>query len=724
MAGKYVIDAIFNIIDGATAPLHNIGKAADAAGKKSMSASAVFNRDVANAKLNIAQAGVAFKNMGKVAFAATAGAVAAGLAVATKQYIEFDNAVKASGALFKDLDPTAEGFNESLEAIGAKAREVAGVTEFNAVDTAGALSKMAMAGMDSKTSMALLAGTTDLATAAGTDLTTAVDIATDALGAFKLDATAANLQLVSDMMAKTSSTANTSLQDMFEAIKFAGPGFTAAGQGVETLSAAIGTLANAGIKGSSAGTALQAVFTQLSSQAKIDKLAEIGVAVADSEGNFRNLYDILGDIENATADWGAVDRSGFINSIFGVQGAKAVNLLLAQGADALKQYEAQLKDSEGAAAQMAAVMRSSLANQIEVLKSGLTELGFKFVEAFQSRGSQGLQTIIDAVQNFDPTQLIDFLVMAFDQLVKIGGIVGQVIGFIWEFKEIILSVVLAWDVYAASVYAAALKQMVMDAAMKATPIGLVAAAIVLLIGIIMTLVTHWDSVVEVMGKVWEVIKAFGAFLWDNFMNALQAVGDFVMSIVDRFLAFWDAVKLVGQAIGTLAASLWEDFLASLQGAGDFIGDMIDKFGALFGIVGLVAGAIKGVAQNWDYVVQAFQNGGVISGLKSIGLSLLAGILAPIQSLLDMLSHIPGLGHLAGLGADKISELRSNLQSSVEASAVAPVTNRDATMLSREESVSTTNVNVSLDKGLTGTVTGTAPNVTVQRSRSGVFSAAM
>lgn len=105
---------------------------------------------------------------------------------------------------------------------------------------------MAMAGMSAKTSMESLRGTTDLATAAGTDLTTAVDIATDTLGALGMAATDKNLQRVSDAMAKTASTFNTDLQPMFEAITHAGPTFTTAGQSIDTLSASIGVLANGG----------------------------------------------------------------------------------------------------------------------------------------------------------------------------------------------------------------------------------------------------------------------------------------------------------------------------------------------------------------------------------------------------------------------------------------------------------------------------------------------
>lgn len=189
------------------------------------------------------------------------------------------------------------------------------MTEFNAVDTAGALTKMAYAGMTSETAMELLAGTTDLATAAGTDLTTAVDIVTDVLGAMNLESTANNLQRVSDVMAKTASTSNTSLEFMFETIKYAGPAFTTAGQSIETLSAALGVMANAGIKSTQAGTTLRSVFASLAKNQKV--LEGMGVQIQDTEGNFLNFFEIMGGIKAVTDQMGSVEKIDFIQSIFG-----------------------------------------------------------------------------------------------------------------------------------------------------------------------------------------------------------------------------------------------------------------------------------------------------------------------------------------------------------------------------------------------------------------------
>ena len=242
MSKKYSLWAIFKIKDQATGTLDKIGV-------KGKAVAARFKGDMAKTEQMMASVGDKIKTYGKYAVGVGLGAIGAGIGVATKQFVDFDAAVTKSGALFKDMNPLSETYASQLEAIGKKSREVAALTEFNAVDTAGAMQKMAMAGLSSEKAMDLLMGTTNLATAAGTDLTTAVDIATDALGAFKMDATSKNLQRISDVMAKTASSFNTDLGPMFEAIQYAGPSFTSALQSLETLSASICVLANACIKG-------------------------------------------------------------------------------------------------------------------------------------------------------------------------------------------------------------------------------------------------------------------------------------------------------------------------------------------------------------------------------------------------------------------------------------------------------------------------------------------
>ena len=687
MANSYIIDTIFRIVDGASKPLQRIGVSADAV-------SSQFNKDVAKSKMKLAEAGNAIKGFGKMALGVATGAIAAGAAVATKQYIEFDDALHGAGAAFSDFaNLPVDEFSQKLDEVGQAARAVAAATEFDAVQASNALTSLARAGVKSANAVALLPGVADLATAAAVGLDDAVSMAVGGLNTLGLMSDdpaklADNMKYISDIMAYTANSANMSLTDVSEAIKIGGIGFTKANQSIEDMSASITALASRGYVGAEAGNALKNMITKLSAPVPkaVDSLEALGIVTKDQDGNLLNFIDIVGQFEEATRGMGDAEIAAHLKNIFGLENINQFQALLSVGKNGLLQYADAASNASGSAANMANVMRMSLSNQIEVLKSGLTELGFKFVEAFKDKGSQGLQTLITMIQNFDPQPVIDFLIKVVDKFISI-------VQFLWSIKEVILTVVAGIMAYKAAIMAvaiaqtiyetatklAAAEQGILNAVMSANPIGLIITAVTALIAVVILLVTHWQDVVNVLTTVWDAIKNFAAFLIDGFINAMK--------------------------------SAWE-----------WIGNMAQKFGFLLGPMGLVISAIKELTDNWGAVTNAFQNGGILNGIKAIGLSLLNGVLAPVQSLLEMLSNIPGLGNLAGLGAEKLAELRSNLQSSIDSS--APVTNRDATVLSREESVTTSNINVNLSRGLTGTVSGTAPNVTVRTQRSGMYAAAM
>jgi TP901 family phage tail tape measure protein len=344
------------------------------------------------------------------------GALVAGVGIATREFIRLDEAVTQAGAKFKDLDTTAADYRDRLKELQMAARAVGAETEFSATDAAGALDKMAMAGLSSVQSMALLRGTTDLATSANTDLTTAVDIATDSLGAFNLMTDDAaqlqtNLSRVSDVMAKTTTTANTSLTEMFEAVKSGAPAFTAAGQSIEDFAALTGILANSGLKGSEAGTALRNVMLRLANPTgeAADVIKELGIRTQDQNGNFRNIVDIIGDFEKGLEGMGDAQRTAALSTVFGARVVTSMNVLLAEGSDSLGQYRDSLQQAGGASAQMAESMRGSIQNRLKVLQSSAIEMGLRFVEAFEDKGVSALNMLIDGVQSFDMNQVLDFV---------------------------------------------------------------------------------------------------------------------------------------------------------------------------------------------------------------------------------------------------------------------------------------------------------------------------
>ena len=680
MASRYEISTIFKMIDNFSGPMRSI------AGSSSVLAKRV-SADMQKTKMQIQAAGQAMKAMAGVAVAA--GVALAGKTVvdSIKTYVEFEDAVTKAGSKFKDLDVTSADYQQNLESLQTAAREVGAATMFSATDAAGALEKMAQAGIDSKTSMSILMGTTNLAVAAGTDLTTAVDIATDAMGMFNKSLTnrgitdaADQLNLISDVMAKTGVLANTDLQGLFEGMTYAGPSLSAAGQSIETISASLGMLANVGIKGSAAGTALNAVFTQLSAPEKVKKLEELGVKVKDAQGNFLSFTSILGDIEKVTKTMGSAEKSSLLNSIFLVQGGKAVNALLDQGTNSLKEYIKELENAGGTAEAIAGAQMQSFSGMIEQLKSAWQDKQLSLGKAFEVGGAkEALQNLITYVQNFDVSQIA----AALTQIMQaIPGIVEGFVGFVqtlWNLRDLIGALVVAWGVYKTALIGALIfekviafvnavkavqaatqgmsaAQAALNVVMNANPIGLIIAAIGVVIFLIYEVIKHFDG-----------IKA-------AVITAVSAVGDFFA----------------------------------------FIGEKITNF-AIF--MGEVFGSLWGSFTN--FVVR------VKDSIVNIGKTVLSYIIAPVIKALDLLSNIPGVGNWIGGKRDALLNFQNSLTADIQSAntpVTAPVTQgeRTAYSVSETNNNTSTEVTVTLDKGLKGSASGNAPNVTVQSTSSAAW----
>lgn len=670
MASRYEISTIFKMIDNWSGPMKKIAGSSTVLAKK-------VSADMQRTKMQIQAAGQAMKTMAGVA--AAAGVALAGKTVvdSVKTYVEFEDAVTKAGSKFKDLDVTSADYQQNLESLQTAAREVGAATMFSATDAAGALEKMAQAGINSKTSISILMGTTNLAVAAGTDLTTAVDIATDAMGMFNKSLTnrgitdaADQLNLISDVMAKTGVLANTDLQGLFEGMTYAGPSLSAAGQSIETISASLGMLANVGIKGSAAGTALNAVFTQLSAPDKVKKLEELGVKVKDAQGNFLSFTSILGDLEKVTKTMGSAEKSSLLNSIFLVQGGKAVNALLDQGTNSLKEYIKELENAGGTAEAIAGAQMKSFAGMIEQLKSAWQDKQLSLGKAFEVGGAKdALANLITYVQNFDVAPIAGALTKIMQ---AIPGIVEGFVGFVqtlWNLREIIISAAIAWGVYKGVMIA-------VNLIMMANPANLIIVGIMALITGIVMLIRNWDSVCEAMAKVWEWMKNIASIIWEGLLVAFDKVKSF-------FLEFRPLIS------------------------------------ALLGPVGMLVNMIVEVVDNFDNIKKAFSEGGFIAGIKTIGGTIISAVLAPIQKVFELLSKIPGVGSYFAGKAAGIADFRTDALTGFGSvsnhSVTAPVTQGERTAYSVTENNNNTSteVTVTLDKGLRGTASGNAPNVTVQ-----------
>lgn len=250
--------------------------------------------------------------LGKVAKVAVGAVTASATAVtaigasSVKAGMDFD---KAMSQVYATMGENAEKMVEyngqamkSSDALRSFAKKMGAETAFSATESAEALNYMALAGYDAKTSIAMLPNVLNLASAGNMDLAQASDMVTDAQTALGLGIKETNTMV--DQMAKTSSTTNTSVKQLGEAMLTIGGTARFMKGGTNELNQVLGILADNGIKGSEAGTHLRNMLLKLSdpTDAGASAMAKLGLEIYDAEGNMRSFQDIFGDMKKSMKD--------------------------------------------------------------------------------------------------------------------------------------------------------------------------------------------------------------------------------------------------------------------------------------------------------------------------------------------------------------------------------------------------------------------------------------
>lgn len=413
MASSYSVSTIFNARDRMSPAFKRMGRSASMFGSMLR----------ANLMSNVISGGIRM--------------LTNGIRNITMEFIDFEGALTSSTAKFGDLNRFTEEGQRQMEQLGMVARRVGQTTIFSATEAAQGLDFLAMAGFTATEAMEALPRVTDLAVVAQTDLATATDMASDSLGAFGLEVS--DMQRLNDVFARTMTTSNTNMMDMFEAVKNGAPAFTTAGQSMESFNALLGVMANSGVKGAQAGTALRNIMLRLANPtaeaARV--MTDLGIQTQDQHGNFLDVVDIIGQFENSLKSMGTAQRSAALSTVFGARTVTGMNLLLQEGADGLAAYRDQLLGAAGASSEMAGVIGSSLGNRLKGLKSAVIEAGFTFVSAFSDVAGSSIDMLTEMVRNVDLTAMAE-RVAAFVQKIidNIPVIVQYVKDLIPKFQEV------------------------------------------------------------------------------------------------------------------------------------------------------------------------------------------------------------------------------------------------------------------------------------------------
>ena len=305
-----------------------------------------------------------------------AGAVL-GVSIGLKDTID---TYKTFEAAMSQVQAISGATGSELTKLTNKAKEMGATTKFTAEESAQAFNYMAMAGWKTEDMLSGIEGILSLAAASGEDLATTSDIVTDALTAFGMKASDAGH--FADVVAVTASSANTNVSMMGETFKYAGAMAGTLKYSIEDVALATGLMANAGIKGNMAGTALNSIFTRLSTNTNgaADALAELGIAFFNSDGSARPLLEVINELREATADFSDEQKANIGNTVAGTYAQKGfLAILNATKTDYDKLLDA-VYNADGVAANMSEIMLDNLQGSITLLQSAVDGVKISFGE--------------------------------------------------------------------------------------------------------------------------------------------------------------------------------------------------------------------------------------------------------------------------------------------------------------------------------------------------------
>ena len=480
---------------------------------------------------------------------------------------------------------------EDFEKLEACAREYGATTVFSASNAAEALKYMSLAGWDADQSTSALGGVLNLAAASGMELGAASDMVTDYLSAFAMEA--GDAAYFADLLSYAQSHSNTTAEALGEAYKNCAANLNAAGQDVETVTSLLEGMANQGYKGSEAGTAMAAIMRDITNGMKDGaiKIGETSVAVMDAQGNFRDLTDILTEVEAATNGMGDAERAVALSSTFTADSTKGLNLILNEGMDKIAGYEEELRGASGSAEEMANIMNDNLSGDVAAMNSAFEELGLKIYDALESKLRAGVQFITNGV-----IPAIEWL----------GGHIPEVTIAVSGLGAVIAA--MNWGTISSKI--AMVKGALVKLAAALGGVSLPAIAIIAVITAVALAFTNlWKNNEEFRNKItaiWDGIKTKFDEFGQGIVDRLNALGFEFEDITEVMKAVWDGFC---EVLAPIFEGVFQQISNILSEALDILTGLFDIFAGIFtGDWDMVWQGVQEVfGAVWDFVVATFEN---------------------------------------------------------------------------------------------------------------------
>ena len=308
---------------------------------------------------------------------------------AVKGYADFEEEMSAVRAI-------SGATSEEFQKLNEKAIQMGADTKFSALESAQAFKYMGMAGWKTSEMIGGIAGIMNLAAASGEDLAMTSDIVTDSLSAFGLQAK--DSAMFADVLAAAATNSNTNVALMGQTFKYAAPVAGALGFSVQDTALAVGLMANQGIKGSEAGTALRAMMTRLVKPTKESGQAMdiLGLSILDTNGKMKPLRDIIADIREGMSKLTPDSKAAVAGMLAGQEAMSGLLALVNSPYEDFDKLAGAIDNSSGAAERMAKIRMDNLKGDLEQLSGDWDS----FTTKLMGGSIGGFRDIVQGIDNW------------------------------------------------------------------------------------------------------------------------------------------------------------------------------------------------------------------------------------------------------------------------------------------------------------------------------------
>lgn len=519
-----------------------------------------------------------------------------------------------------------------LDKMKAQAIELGAKTAFSAKEAAQGMENLASAGFQVNEIMDAMPGVLDLAAVSGGDVAASSEAMASSLRAFGLEAGQAGH--VADVFARAAADTNAETVDMAEAMKYVAPVAHSMGLSLEETAASIGIMADAGIKGSQAGTTLRGALSRIAkpTKAMVKSMDQLGVSFYDANGKMIPLREQIAQLKTATAGLTQEERNRHLVTLYGQNSLSGMLALLDAGPEKLDKMTNALINSDGAAREMAETMQDNLASKIEQMGGAFESAAIviqQILEPALTKVVGGITKLIEAFLNMSPVGQKMVVIFA---------------GMVAALGPLLL---IAGTVVTTMVKLRIAMQFLGPAFMGTMgTIALVVAAFYALVAVFMIAYTKSEKFRNVIDSLAPAIKKGLGVAVEWTAEKLKVLWEWLQKATEK-------VKEFGSVISSKVANTLQQFGINLGQAGSSIGSFIssglERLGGAFGKVG----GIMSIAA---------------SVLTKVGLAFF-GITGPLGLVISLVvSFLTAWARTGELNADGITQVFDNLTSTIQGAA--------------------------------------------------------